>query len=137
MIKANELRIGNLLNWEVDHVGGGMSRVTNISEHEFEIESITGCHPRKDEGTIEPILLTPEWLQRCGLKRKEHSRVYMVTLAYADSNYPCTLQQASDGFQVCRSGIGAITAPVEYLHQLQNLIYCLTGEELVITPPQP
>ena len=56
---------------------------------------------------------------------------------YADSDYPCTLQRTGDGMQVCRSGIGAKTAIMEHVHQLQNLYFSLVGRELVFTPTEP
>lgn len=84
----------------------------------------------------ESIPLTPEILLACGFTHRPGSDVLMLTIAYEDGDYPCTLQKTGDGIQICRSGIGAITAHINSLHQLQNLYHSLTGRELVYSPPK-
>jgi len=141
MINYKELRSGNLINtpvhsknpFRVDYFDTQKVYQTNgiyktlLDGNEYAIP----FHPLTWELTdCNPILLTPQILEKAGFNRKAGSSIYQIIIKYEDSKYPCTLQRTGDGFQICRSGIGAITSPIEYLHQLQNLYFELTREEI-------
>ena len=111
-MKASELRIGNL----VDSPRG----IESISDAESlqEIES----YPEK----FKPIPLTEEWLLKFGFEidngldkryRKENDHIE-VGLRYIKS------------IKVFK--LGFIGTEIKYVHQLQNLYFALTGEELII-----
>lgn len=127
MINPNELRIGNLVNWDADHMCGGTCKVVVINEFRFEVGSLAGCYPLQEDYTdIAPIPLTPEWLERCGFEwneiihRWEHS-VSGYCVGRDDFGF-------SNGI-----GDGTFAQPyIKHVHQLQNLYWCLVGEELVI-----
>jgi hypothetical protein len=74
----------------------------------------------------DPIPLTPEWLERRGFKD-----------GWLEFNGGCQLTVHKDGTAVVSGWDSAtsgqsVEVPCEYLHQLQNLYFALTGEELKI-----
>ena len=117
-LSATELRIGNLVTdkW-------------SVGKYPFKIVSIgkTICHyfghqkfSAKYED-LEPIPLTEEWLLRLGFES---------TNTYYFSKCNLHLQGDIRGFHLVISRIDGIK--VKYVHQLQNLYFALTGEELTI-----
>jgi hypothetical protein len=127
MIQANELRIGNLVLFkgevdviiEIGQAGNGFCE--NNGYFNF------------DTGTIAPIPLTPEWLERCGFE--------YLSFDFGIANF----FKLNDRFEliVVREGVkceyerGSYYyedehCSIKYLHQLQNLYFALTGEELKI-----
>lgn len=133
MIKANELRVGNLLNWESDHIGDGVSEVIAISKIGYKIKSVRGCHPTLDEyNRVNPILLTPEWLERCGFALKGPDDFHDKPLW----KHPSTDYLYCEGGNFVDNdgpyGHYCDIGDVRYVHQLQNLFFALTGEELTI-----
>lgn len=116
-MKAEELRIGNWV--ELD---GNPSQVQFVDPNEI----------RNSGDRLKPIVLSPEILEKAGFeKEEEHNKKvysygeYWIEIAqwnpikvsvwkYGAMNYPCFLTQVS------------------FLHQLQNLYFALTGEELKI-----
>lgn len=140
MINPKELQIGNLLHWEADHLGAGTSRVTLIKEDGYEIESLCGCYPLDDEMEhIEPIPLTPEWLEQCGFKWDKGFMKIDMKHARMSLGFYAGVSDKMSLFQTSTRGEGSIEMEFgfgsnhpEYLHQLQNLYLALTGEELTI-----
>lgn len=132
-MKLTEFRVGNNV-FHTSHPDT-VFEIKDIDRYNNEIGLLDdGYYVKLDTAGLLPIPLTNELLlENCGFYRKEGSFISRIGLAYEDSSFPCDLQQTGDGFQICRSGIGAITAPAEYLHQLQNLYYALTGKELTLT----
>ena len=133
-MKATELRIGNYLYYEATtHVVSGIlgNRVYSWwvkdgkAVIEYETKDVGGAqveNPYIDNiNRYEPIPLTEEWLLKFGFKSKSYG--------YGDSewkqwnNGKITL----NGFRETLSGVDC-----EYIHQLQNLYFALTGEELEI-----
>ncbi|MFH1348413.1 MAG: hypothetical protein ABIH58_02145 [Patescibacteria group bacterium] len=112
-IKASELKIGN---W-----------VRNIDGVEYPIEN--GW--QLDEGdTVYPVPLTEEWLLKFGFEYDTitYSRGELMLSSHSDidlSSYNVwwgTLTYGNLNFQI------------KYVHQLQNLYFALTGDELTIKP---
>jgi hypothetical protein len=126
MIEVNELRRGNLVIHE-----GAFVFVGAISENTVKI------YPRPpiiniayvlvpidvSDDLLEPILLTPEILGKAGFERQG---VFYIkwALEIHERSFECWI---SRGFKARR---------VLYLHQLQNLYFALTGEELDINLDQ-
>ncbi|MCK5605284.1 hypothetical protein KAR91_25555 [Candidatus Pacearchaeota archaeon] len=107
-MKANDLRIGNLIHETISNLHGVVSlEILKIIEE-------------KDNHSYKPILLTEEWLIKFGLlKTKERS--------YLLGCYE--LVKYEDVFRVLLSKNGILTS-LKYVHQLQNLYFALTGNEL-------
>lgn len=128
MIKASELRVGNWV-YSVDRDGDkGYRKVENIHEqginfflssYTVECESYweTDPHPKHDGTWVEGIPLTSEMLERVGFA--------------VGSMIDIVIEQRQD---LRRRTIldGNYNGGIKYLHQLQNLYYALTSEELPI-----
>lgn len=151
MIKAKELRIGNLVEEEVL----GMVRIISILSDVV----CVACKNMKTDRSIEdldyslnlksvkPIPLTPEILERCGLS-KTLGELSIGGVPCAQFNFPSEFfsiltQDAKDRnlfhlnfHYVCdESNEEQNLKSVKYLHELQNLTYALTGQELSIKEP--
>ena len=123
-MKASELRIGNFIGYN-----SLLMKVSKISEDdllvEFAKEEIRLVVIPNEEG-LHPIPLTEEWLLKFGFFKG------------ADSSW-CTekLSKLWVFFIKCDIPFGGydgdINIPLpQYVHQLQNLYFVLTGEELTI-----
>lgn len=121
MLQANELRIGNLAFM----VGGelsGLSKVTGILS-ETHLNSQRLADGKDFEKIVipfyEPIPLNEEWLLKFGFEKKD--------CRFWQSGY-FVLHQDLDGNLVYKSR--SLEIDVKHVHQLQNLYFALTGEEL-------
>ena len=123
MIQANDLRIGDLVNYHDDDI---VFQVTEISKLGIGVKNDT------EETWIEydrfsPIKLTPELLEKCGFEM--------------DGSYQCPLWKNIKGFEFWDEyGTGAYSyrfmnsfdVELKYLHQIQNLYFTITGSELEV-----
>ena len=116
-MKANELRIGNYLNGKQGHVIVTEIRTNNIVKIQDNTSSF-------DVGTcLVAIPTTTEWLLKLGFKYNESSSLYEkrgYDVDIKDGEY-CHfyIPEFGDWYQ-----------DTEYIHQLQNLYFALTWEEL-------
>lgn len=146
MIKANELRIGNLVcHLGIDYDQGGNKFHDPDGDVECEIEAISkeyielkeiGSGVYLEAMTIDNcgfVPLTPEWLVRCGLNTNPYepdeypqwSNLHMNIAKYDDGFY--LYVTATDPYHSQSVG-----KKIEYVHQLQNVSLDLYGEELTI-----
>lgn len=112
MINPSELRVGNFVD-----------TVTAYPDYII-VAGIYKGHVCFHDGDmflpkyVEPLDLTPEWLERFGFdNNKDHEGYYM------SGGWICKNYSEGDG------GVHCI-AEVRYVHQLQNLYFALTGQEL-------
>jgi hypothetical protein len=126
MIKANELRIGNLVDFGDPEPDSGGHMKGCLENRVITASDIA----RATEWPVYyPIPLTAEWLERMGFKN-DHS-----TYEFADgSNNGRLFITWIENDLVAEFGNGDRNIPVElkYVHYLQNLYFALTGEELTI-----
>ncbi len=146
-MNANELRIGNLVKIHNDL----------LPETNREIYSVYGINERYDkefpesknvvslrhksrnarfirtysqfDEFIEPIPLTDEWLVKFGLDQGGYD-FYFWTKETPTGLFSINGDPES-GYGVRYNN--EIEPPLEYVHQLQNLYFALTGEELTIS----
>ena len=138
MIKANELRQGNLALFSYLHNRESKTRVVTVMEI-MEKQCITNDNGKpltlfyKD---VSPIPLTPDWLERAGFVK------------HSNSNEFWTFWQLKNGWAISESHHNEQSAGVvlghfyfsdEYIdmrnvHWLQNFYYFSTGEELIFNP---
>ena len=123
MIEANELRIGNWINDIFD--------IKNPVVRQIELDDFTAIANYQRSGVkplfLKPILLTPQVLEKCGFKRDWHG--------YAlDNIYSLSFSVTKNGEFLACFGDKTVGVIVKHLHQLQNLYFALTGEELTYTP---
>ena len=131
-MQATEYRIGNILR---EIKSGELLQVRSLGkESGFEfamvdpsIIPIPGWH-------AEPIPLTGEWLVRSGFVLADFSPYYLkkFTASYPDGEVKSELRiNLSDHHcSVVSKYDEGMIRPVKYFHELQNLWYVLTGEEL-------
>lgn len=130
MIEPNELRIGNLI-CRKDLASGAdrFERVVHLSEEATTTGPIKVLVRYED---LQPIPLTEDWLKWCGFEGSyfpnQHGAINATlqigyfTLYYyyfTDRNY--TVYELADE-----------KVELKHVHQLQNLYFALTGEELEI-----
>jgi hypothetical protein len=121
-IEPRELRIGNWINSETYgdfeivamSVGFTNSSVFKRLEYYPQASALDKCHP---------ILLTEEWLERLGAKP-------------FPSGHKLELKGRLLWFAECENCFvdSQTSVYLRYVHQLQNLYFALTGEELTIKP---
>lgn len=156
MINVKELRIGNFIMDD----DGMLAKINGFNpfDHSIRCDEAEGCvicidvyHEltskwmmgrEADSPECNPIPLTPEWLERCGFLQMEYKyydgstaeafvqkgKRYIirsmdfkdVSPYYAMAYFPYAQSQNS------------IPSELRYVHQLQNLYFALTGEELTI-----
>ena len=117
-MKATELRIGNWVKWNYEERSDGNAYPVEFG---YELDDI-----KNNPNIVKPIPLTEEWLKRFG---------------YYTSNGPWgTIAVRGDGrkttYQLDRYGEywthdrEGYRVDLKYVHQLQNLYFALTGQEL-------
>lgn len=116
-MKATELRIGN---W-VDALCGNGTYV------EDQVDSGVYIDLFKDIGKAKPIPLTKDWLLRFGFELDADAPEF-------DNEYfkgPLSINIPSVVFMGGGDNFN-LNIKMEYVHQIQNLYFALTGEELTI-----
>ena len=129
-MKVSELRLGNLVKIN-DRGCDCIYRVTGISETDIDAQCINRCDPFKEVynepiENLSPTLLTKEWLLKFGFSSTLYKEL--------DNGWICISGKSLDigGAAACTQSM-MWSAPCEYVHQLQNLYFALTGEELTLT----
>lgn len=131
-MKANELRIGNYIAdiWTPN----GLFKVTELRKDKI---FYGNCFKAKYDD-IRPIPLTEEILLKAGGKRFDEDKIilmlndpstHLVLMKVGTHWFPQIEQTgefASEGVNVVFLNF------IDYLHQLQNLFFALTGEEIKI-----
>lgn len=131
-LKPEELRIGNLVkNWDMKHFGGEVKvgEVHAIEAGDFQLWA----------ELYEPIPLTAEWLERLGFKKlivesvfekimMEDYRCGNMVLTYIPSASFYEVEYVPEIFPIEERS--HILSGLKFVHQLQNLFFALTGEEL-------
>jgi len=118
-MKATELRIGN---W-VDQPNEGVTKVTSIL-NDLQIKTETGYVDKY----CRAIPLTEEWLLKFGFEKQIDDYYYFYGYyASFDADLPMWFGQEG----CCQKE--TIKDNIKHVHQLQNLYFALTGEELEIT----
>ena len=136
MIKANELRIGNYVNYEqTTHLITGVNIDYSISVWvDKENQEFLYQHQNNE---LKPIPLTEEWLIKFGFEKYstksefyclDSTSIYEGTLNYNYKNNFISLSGMNDDYHEEL----ILVKPMLYVHQLQNLYFALTNEELTI-----
>ena len=128
MIAANELRIGNYIYWNIPEKLNTFHEVVGIRNGKPQTIPIS-----LGESILDylPISLTPEILEKCGFEWSIYHQ------AWHKQGFVFDLSERSvGGFFMHKSRLNSeiICPKIQYLHQLQNLYFALTNEELNYTP---
>lgn len=124
-MNPREFRIDNVVKFR-DKIG----KVCNITllddgHSEVYLYGVEGEIMSGALSEVVPVVLTEEILKKCGFKKDEAHDCYVVwqsesnvDIEYFDNQIHLVGQNSAEPL------------PIKYLHQLQNLIFVLTGEEL-------
>lgn len=115
-MKANELRIGNYIVWDST---GEVEIVKDIVTHGRKYHNINNVNIKD----AKPIPLTEEWLVRFGFKYYGYWKYWQIKCENRLKIYPW-----KNGFDYR----GTHHFEIKHVHQLQNLYFALTGEELIL-----
>lgn len=122
MIKANELRIGNLINYATYDMSNGNNILVPVV---VDVNIIKAIELSPDLNVYHPIQLSQEILERAGLVKDIIDgwnwhidfMLFVVRKLIAEDGYTVSISDCC----ICE---------IKYLHQLQNLYFALTGNEL-------
>ena len=123
-MKANELRIGNLVNSTL------LNECRKIDAWALSVIE-QGNYQNSHNTTItvfEPIPLTEEWLLKFGFSKSPFDK---TSLQYKKDIYSL-IGNEENWFCLSVGNFVHTKVRIQYLHQLQNLYFALTGEELTI-----
>ena len=117
MIQANELRLGN---WFQSNIYQQVA----LETLEYLLNPNFAPH-----SAVKPIPLTPEILEKCGFECVSHG---LTTITYVHKGLPEYGRTCYWHAEIGELNLNYIAIGVKYLHQLQNLYFALTGEELEV-----
>ena len=121
-MKETELRIGNIV--EIIHIDYGR-KINAINVYD-----LVSIHEESESLSFHPIPLTEEWVKKFGFE-SDFDRILPYQIGYKkneivlDSNFILTVEgQVSD--------LHSLGKELKFVHELQNLYFALTGEELTL-----
>jgi hypothetical protein len=127
-MKASELRIGNLIK--------GKSPEKKVYEEPVELNEYYFLLFLNNMMDVEPIPLTEEWLLNFGFTKQDYTMsgcsIYKLGNIIIMNSF---LNPVREYMGITIEGISPPTwslKDLNFVHQLQNLYYELTGEELTI-----
>jgi hypothetical protein len=129
-MKTSELRIGNLVD-----LGNRFAKINEIYHKACTVLDIEETQDTiEDYERTKPIPLNQEWLRNLGfniggydLLFWEHPNLPNIDFAginWADEEFP--------EYQFLNVSINGAIIQIDYVHQLQNLYFALTGEEIIL-----
>lgn len=125
-MKKEELRVGNYV---FNQLRLNLKKITEIREKMcsiYYLRSDTGTYHTSmvDYTVLVPIPLTEEWLLKFGAKKVDEYWFSFHSYGIIKHNTFIELYSGVKGDYICNS--------VKYVHQLQNLYFALTNENLTI-----
>jgi hypothetical protein len=134
MINANELRVGNWVNDELygDFQIVGLINFKDGNQSAF--KSLEYYPQSQDTDKLNPIPLTEEWLLKFGFEESIKSNSYRIL---SSKNEWIIAAQMSTDKKCCKIGlpidfrIDQYMTHIHFVHQLQNIYFALTNEELI------
>lgn len=127
-MKSIELRIGNLINypnWNIDGTAA-LFRIRDIYTDNGKIGLTNGVIqlPSTKLDYINPIPLTEEWLLKFGF---HYTNDEWIVLFWVNGRVIFAIEYTGKIFIEAKTRVH-----IKYVHQLQNLYFALTEEELSI-----
>jgi hypothetical protein len=134
MITPRDLRIGNILREYYFDYSTDSTDWIHIEVNAMDIRNLCDNPDRFNDLTM-PIDLDEEWLLKAGFIRDVHLEILENNNL---KQYMIGDRSSVNFFRICYHPIGGYTfsfrgtpiAKLSYVHQLQNLIFALSGEEL-------
>jgi hypothetical protein len=123
-MKANELRIGNLVNFRIGTPQQFQGEMT--AAQFFKLSEVIKVVDALTYFGISAIPLSEEWLVKFGFKGKDNFTDLHI------STDDLTFYYGNGSCSIIRNDFATgITCKIQYVHQLQNLYFALTGSELI------
>ena len=123
-MKAKELRIGNYA-LDPSEENDIVQLVAIYPDETMEWDGWNGFTSLK----MEPIPLDRKWLKKFGFKKEKKN-----SNNYFSGNFEFMIQDDIDSFHYFlhaeETGVKFWITEIQYVHQLQNLYFALTGQEL-------
>lgn len=142
MINAVDVRVGNLVMWGIHicKIEGIHTRNLTQKENKTEHFYISGAVPFSEyycvyPNDIEPIVLSPDILEKCGFRKTQEGNMALPEVwsrNYQKRVVINTIDISIRGSDEIHWIEGNTIVELYSLHQLQNLVHALTGEELSI-----
>lgn len=129
-LRAQDLRIGNLVHYKVfDEVSGDESNEENIIDSQ-DIEQIWQLNRSGGSGAYSAITITESHLKTFGFNKSDEGFVRIKTKR---RHYFLEVNIKSKRCIIfCKNDYSELLF-TKYVHQLQNLYFALTGNELTLT----
>ncbi|MFA7287670.1 MAG: hypothetical protein WC055_02220 [Melioribacteraceae bacterium] len=124
-MKVSELRIGNYLNYYGQDVIVRQIFINEDVELGYFTDSIGFIRKLTERHSPDPIPLTEDVLVRCGFTRNGNEFTkddWMMGLSFDEPYNDWHVYECRDSFHL---------TTIKRLHQLQNLYFALTGQELI------
>lgn len=134
-MEARELRIGNWVKFEddgeikplkIEYIGKDSDGYKGYFAHFRSVSCTLEDHFNDGDILAKPIPLTEDILIKAGFEIDFDTAVDL-------NKSGLKIHKAGGRWGICTYGGQVINPGKQYLHQLQNLYYSLTGEELDIT----
>ncbi len=122
-MRANEFRLGNYIQTDK----GDVAVIIRVEQDGIMVAPID---EEDYDYHILPIPLDEEWLFNFGFKHKYDS---VYSIPYGEQEIQIKLQGDRAGVILKSDELALGIYGLDYVHKLQNLYYCLTDKELVIT----
>lgn len=124
-MKAADLKIGNYYEISGHKYNSDHNGIYRMSE-DLMMEAFAGL---SDNGvfTINAIPLTEEWLLKLGFGKH-----YTEATEWSIENPSFVIEEGPKGYHFTGGEGIHFSRAIKYVHDLQNLFYALTGEELTI-----
>lgn len=118
-MKAQELRIGNIVNYYGDDFPNGTQ--CTVDSEDIRLMDNNPVYASEHK----PILLTEEWLIKFGFKNE-------VGNEWAAAKGLFVIEKFDLLYNFSAGSGCALSRSIKYVHELQNLFFAITGQELTI-----
>jgi hypothetical protein len=125
---ANELRIGNFITANGMNVYWPIEGIEIISSNISTQSLIYSHNSWRDLSSFEPIPLTEEWLLNFGFVHDNNLDLYYLK----GVQFISLCQNITKEYWCDYESYYGLNIEIKYVHQLQNLYFDLTGQELTI-----
>ncbi len=138
-MKITELRVGDFIGMNLKEFPQNLFTVLEVGETMKVVNFITtpdntNLKRRESEyfdiADFEPIPLTEEWLVKLGFEETYKSQHTQRFDLISNTKFGYNKNLKTDIYYI--RWIGEDFIHIKYVHQLQNLYFALTGEELII-----
>jgi hypothetical protein len=145
-MKATELRIGNILQYEgrIGKVWSIYVDAINLTHDDSPVGWYTIDFEFESAKELKPVMITHDWLINFGFEQEKDwnykdQKMDLCPKYFIDAeggNGRITYYLEHKFMRIISADFETGYKPIEmeYVHQLQNLYFALTGEELTIKP---